>query len=103
MKTPIDVDGDILYIEGLTKLDTSSYYEDGISDLLNIDTLKSALKPVVKVGKVIKDGMLELSPDEVEIAIHLQLGISSDKLAFALVNADAEAHFTVTYIWKASE
>lgn len=94
------VDGEILYIEGLKTLDGDQFQYNGIRDAFSIDNLKTALKPVAQVGKVIKEGMLELAPDEVEMTIQLQLAVSGDKLAFSLIKAEAEAHLTVKYVWK---
>lgn len=94
------VDGEILYIEGLKSLDGDQFEYNGIRDAFSIDNLKTALKPVAQVGKVIKEGMLELAPDEVEMTIQLQLAVSGDKLAFSLIKAEAEAHLTVKYVWK---
>lgn len=94
------VDGEILYIEGLKSLDGDQFEYNGIRDAFSIDNLKTALKPVAQVGKVIKEGMLDLAPDEVEMTIQLQLAVSGDKLAFSLIKAEAEAHLTVKYVWK---
>ena len=94
------VDGEILYIEGLKSLDGDEFEYNGVRDAFSIDNLKTALKPVAHVGKVIKEGMLELAPDEVEMTIQLQLAVSGDKLAFSLIKAEAEAHLTVKYVWK---
>ena len=96
----IVVDGELLYIEGLLSLDGDQFQYNGIRDAFSIDNLKNALKPVAQVGKAIKDGVLELAPDEVEMTIQLQLGVSGDKLAFSLIKASAEAHLTVKYVWK---
>jgi len=94
------VDGEMLYIEGINTLDGDQFQYNGIRDAFSIDNLKTALKPVAQVGKVIKEGMLELVPDEVEMTMQLQLAVSSDKLAFSIVKAEAEAHLTVKYVWK---
>lgn len=96
----IKIDDEILYIEGLQYLGDERYTDDSIRDYINIDTLRSALKPVVKVGKILKQGIQELSPQEVEFTLQLQLGVSGEKLAFAIVNTEAQAHLSVKFSWK---
>lgn len=93
---------EIIYIDGLENFsnDGDPYEDNGIRDLLSLDTLKNALNPIVKVGKIMKQGFSEIAPDEVELTLQLQLGVSADKLVFAIVNTEAQAHLSIKFLWK---
>ena len=93
------IENEILYINGLGYAD-GHYADNGIKDILHLDTLTEALKPVINVGKLVKKGVQEIRPDEVELEIQLQLAISDKGIAFAIVNTTAEAHLSLKFKWK---
>lgn len=95
----IQIEDEILYVDYLGHTD-NGYRDNGIGEMLHMDSLKSALQPVVKVGKLLKEGLKEAKPDEAELTLQLQLAVSEDALAFALVKAGAEAHLSLKFVWK---
>ena len=96
----IQIDGETLYIKELGNTDAASYVENKMCDSPNLDTLKDVLKPVVKMGKFLKEGLLETEPDEVELTLQLQLALSGNSIVFAVVNAEADAHLSLKFVWK---
>lgn len=97
------IDGETLYVENLKGADEYHYSNNSISDILSLDTLSEALKPVVKVGKLVKKGLQEMQPDEVELEMQLQLAVSDKNPVFAIVSAGAEAHLSLKFVWKKGE
>lgn len=100
----IEIDQEVLYISNVNEFD-EEYSENGIRDLFSFksDSLKKALHPVVLIGKTIKKGVWELSPDEIELSLELKLGINNNEPVFAIVNSEAEAHLSVKFVWKKEE
>ena len=97
------IDGETLYIGGLKSADGLHYSDNGVSDVLHLDVLAEAFKPVVKVGKLVKKGLQEMHPDEIELEMQLQLAVSDNIPVLAIVNAGAEAHLSIKFVWKKEE
>ena len=98
----IKIDDDVVYIKGLDSV--GGYEQDSFKDLFLENSLQDALKPIVSLGQKIKQGLQALEPDETELTLQLSVGVESQKLFFALVNANAstEAQITLKYAWRAS-
>ena len=97
------IDGETLYVGNLKSTDGYHYSDNGVGDILHLDALADALKPVVKMGKLVKKGLQEMQPDEVELEMQLQLAVSDNVPVFAIVNAGAEAHLSLKFVWKKEE
>ncbi len=99
----IIIDGETLYVEELKNVDGYHYSDNGVRDVLHLDNLAEALKPVVKIGKLVKKGLQEMQPDETELEVQLQLAISDNVPVFAVVKSGAEAHLSLKFVWKKEE
>lgn len=99
----IIVDGEVLYVEELKNVDGYHYSDNSVRDVLHLDSLAEALKPVVKIGKMVKSGLLEVQPNEIELEVQLQLAVADNVPIFALVKAGAEAHLSLKFVWKNEE
>ena len=97
------IDGEILYVEELKNVDGYHYSDNSVGDVLHLDSLTEALKPVVKIGKLVKNGLQEMQPDEIELEVQLQLAVSDNVPVFAIVKAGAEAHLSLKFVWKKEE
>lgn len=99
----LKIDGETLYVCGLGNSNQYKYRDNSMGDLLRIEKISEALKPVVKVSKALKKGLQEMQPEEIELELQLQMAVSDDNLVFAIVNAGAEAHLSLKFVWKKDE
>lgn len=96
----IIIDGETLFISGVGNTDPNHYADNSIGDLLHLDSFSKALKPIVNISKSLKNSLQEIKPDEIELTLQLQLAVSENTIALAMVNAGAEAHLSVKFVWK---
>lgn len=96
----IIIDDEPLYIRGLEH-HGGGYTDDGIVDrVISSNTIQSALKPIVKLSKMVTNELKKINPDETELTIQLSVGIEEGKLFFALADVSAEAQIAIKYTWK---
>ena len=94
--TQINIDNETLYVANVSTSGRDAIFNRNLSE----ESLKKSFAPVIKFGKSLKEGMQDLTPDEIEIAMQLSLSIENNNLIFALVNTAAEAQLSVKYVWK---
>lgn len=99
----MEIEGETLYVEGLSNTGGYHYSDNSFGDILHLDALSETLKPVVKVGKLVKKGLQEMQADEVELEMQLQLAVSDNIPVLAIVNVGAEAHLSLKFVWKKEE
>lgn len=94
---------EVLYVENLKSLYNDEVIDNGVCGRITAESLKTALKPVISFGDVLKENIKKISPDETELTFQIKMALSGGKLAFSIVDAEAEAHLAIKFIWRNKE
>ena len=98
----IVIDGEELYVEKLVNFSEDGVRQNSLRDVFRTtsEAFKKALHPIVIAGKALKSSVLELQPDEIEVAFEVQMGTDGQNPIFGIGGASAEGHMAVKFVWK---
>lgn len=104
--TEILVDGCSIFIENLEQLNKNTHDASTLRNTAIAWTtqgIEQTLKPVISIFKSLQNAAKDVTPDEIELSMQLDIGLNGEIPVLKIVSAEATAQIAVKLVWKSEK
>ena len=99
----LKIDGYSVFVDQLNQIDANNRTHDAGSNKViewTSEQITRAMVPLTSLMNSLRDSTRENIPDEMELALQLEVALKGETPIFKIVSAESSAQVAIKFVWK---